>query len=218
MKREGSGEMSPRLTDTQKERRNLQILEAAKRVFTEKGYGAATLKDIIHETGMSRGWIYLYYQTKEDIFEALLDYQDADYEQYINQLMDSSSSIWEMVTTIYSQQLQELHRSSHGGLMPAFYEYFLVGWREEPRRELLLERYEKGIEQFAELLRIGVEREEFSPVMNIMDISRLAASFQEGIMTHYIAIGPEKANTRMQYEALMLYLKNLLHPVSIKEM
>ena len=102
--------------------------------------------------------------------------------------------------------------------MPAFYEYFLVGWREEPRRELLLERYEKGIAQFAELLRIGVEREEFSPVMNIMDISRLAASFQEGIMTHYIAIGPEKANTRMQYEALMLYLKNLLHPVSIKEM
>lgn len=217
MKRKGSGEMSPRLTDTQKERRNLQILEAAKRVFTEKGYGAATLKDIIQETGMSRGWIYLYYQTKEDIFEALLDYQDADYEQYINQLMESSSSIWEMVTTIYSQQLQELHRSPHGGLMPAFYEYFLVGWRDEPRHKLLLERYEKGIAQFAELLQIGVEREEFSPVMDIIDISRLAASFQEGIMTHYITIGPEKANTRMQYEALMLYLKSLLHPVSIKE-
>ncbi|UPK46937.1 TetR family transcriptional regulator [Paenibacillus pabuli] len=209
--------MSPRLTHTQKELRNQQILEAAKRVFAEKGYGAATLKDIIQETGMSRGWIYLYYQTKEDIFESLLDYQDADYEKYMEQLMDSSSSIWEMVTTLYSEQLQELHRSPHGGLMPAFYEYFLVGWRDESRRELLLQRYEKGIAKFAELLRTGVEREEFFPVMDVMDISRLAASFQEGIMTHYITIGPEKANTSMQYEALMLYLKSMLHPVSIQE-
>ncbi|MGC5772158.1 TetR family transcriptional regulator [Paenibacillus pabuli] len=209
--------MSPKLTDGQKERRNLQILEAAKRVFTEKGYGAATLKDIIEETGMSRGWIYLYYQTKEDIFEALLDYQDVDHERYLDQLMESSASIWDMVTTLYTQQLQELRRTPHGGLMPAFYEYFLIGWRDEERRELLLKRYEKGISQFAELLRVGIKRGEFSPVIDVMDISRLAASYQEGIMTHYIAVGPELANTGMQFEALVHYLKSLLHPVSSTE-
>lgn len=206
--------MSPKLTDSRKEERRLQILNATKRVFAEKGYGAATLKDIIEETGMSRGWIYLYFQTKDEIFEALLDHQDAEHERHLAELIESKSSIWEVVATLYTQQLQELCRSPNGGLMPAFYEYFLIGWREEARRELLLKRYEHGIARFAELLQIGVERGEFSPIMNIVDIARLAASFQEGIVTHSITIGIEKANARMQFEAQLEYLKTLLRPVS----
>ena len=82
--------MSPKLTDDRKEQRSLQILEAAKRVFVEKGYGAVTLKDIVEETGMSRGWIYLYFQSKDEIFEALLDHQDAQHERYLEELVVSS--------------------------------------------------------------------------------------------------------------------------------
>ncbi|MGG6310786.1 TetR family transcriptional regulator [Paenibacillus macerans] len=204
--------MSPKLTDNKKEQRSLQILHAAKRVFSEKGYGPVTLKDIIEETGMSRGWIYLYYQTKEDIFEALLDHLDAEHERFIEELTASSPSIWEVIQSIYAQFLAELRRSPPGGLMAAFYEYFLIGWRDETRRKLLLKRYEKGISEFADLLRTGVERGEFSPVMEIMDISRIAAAYQEGIMTHSIAVGVEKTNSEMQFKALLQYLKSMLLP------
>lgn len=204
--------MSPKLTDNRKERRRLQILDAAKRVFIKKGYGAATLTDIIEETGMSRGWIYLYYPNKEEIFEALLNHQDTEQERYIAQLIVSSSSIWEVIERIHSQQLQHLLSSPNGGMLSAFYEYFLIGWREEARRELLLNRYEKGISQFAKLLEIGVERGELSPIMDIADISRLVASFQEGIMTHSITVGIEKVSSHMQFEALLQYLKTLLRP------
>lgn len=206
--------MSPKLSDDQKELRNFQILEAAKKVFIEKGFGASTLSDIIEETGMSRGWIYLYYRNKEEIFEALLNHQDNEQERYLAQLIDSSSSIWEVVERIYSQQLQQLLDSPNGGLLSAFYEYFLIGWREETLRELVLNRYEKGIAQFTKLLECGVERGEFSPIMEIEDISRIAASFQEGIMTHSITVGFEKVNARMQFESLLHYLKTLLRPAS----
>lgn len=209
--------MSPKLSSSRKEWRSLQILDAAKRVFAEKGYGAVTLKDIIDEIGMSRGWIYLYYQTKDEIFEALLDHQDTEHDRYLELLLESSPSIWDVITTLYSQQLHDLQQSPNGGLMPAFYEYFLIGWRDETRRRLLLNRYERGIAQFAELLQTGIDRGEFFPVMDVSEISRLAASYQEGIMTHTITVGPEKANTRMQLESLVHYLQVLLKPVPIRE-
>ncbi|WP_019007677.1 hypothetical protein [Cohnella laeviribosi] len=53
--------------------------------------------------------------------------------------------------------------------------------------------------------------------MDIMDISRLAASYQEGIMPHSITGGTEKANTRMQVDALVEYLKSLPRTKSVKE-
>ncbi|WP_379139897.1 TetR family transcriptional regulator [Paenibacillus sp. sgz500992] len=204
--------MSPRLTDHRKEQRSRQILDAAKSVFIRKGYGAVSLKDIIEEAGMSRGWIYLYYQTKEEIFEALLDRQDLEYEQYLEYLKAASSSMWEVIITLYTQQLHDLEQMEGGGMMSAFYEYFLVGWRDSPRRELLERRYERGIERFADLLRTGVSRGEFTPVMDLSEISRVVSSFQEGIVTHSITVGIKQADTSMQFNALLHYLYRLLQP------
>ncbi|WP_434751926.1 TetR family transcriptional regulator [Paenibacillus amylolyticus] len=209
--------MSPKLSDDQKEQRNLQILEAAKRAFELKGYGATTLKDIVEEAGMSRGWIYLYYQSKEEIFEALLHWQDMRHKDYIETLIHSSLSIWKIIQHLYAQQLEDLLRFPNAGLQSAFYEYSLIGSRDEERRGLLIERYDSGIAHFATLIRIGIERGEFSPDMEAMDISRLAASYQEGIMTHSITVGTKKAKTSMQFEALIAYLKTLLHPVTVHE-
>lgn len=202
--------MSPRLTDQRKEERNRQILQAAKNVFIRKGYGEASLKDIIEEAGMSRGWIYLYYQTKEEIFEALLDHQDAEYEKELERLKAESSSVWEIVRELYARQLHDLETYG-GGIVPAFYEYFLVGWRDSSRSELLQERYQKGIERFGKLLQAGADSGEFAPSMNTADIAKLASSFQEGIVTHSVTIGLHKANTQLQFEALLRYLYDLLH-------
>jgi AcrR family transcriptional regulator len=204
--------MSPKITDEQRELRRLQVLHAAKRVFAEKGYGATTLKDIVEETGMSRGWIYLYYNTKEEIFEALMNQQDLEHEQYIKELLARMPSVWEVLRELFDQQHNELF-SYQSSLLPAFYEYFLTGWRDGGRRELLVKRYEDGIARFAQLLQSGMERGEFRPSMSPFDISRLAAAYQEGIITHTIAIGPERANTRLQLDALIRYLKQLLNPL-----
>src|SRR5438067_9933141 len=57
-----------------RETRRQQILEAAARVFARKGYRNTGVADIIEAAGVaSRGTFYLYFQSKEEIFLALVD-------------------------------------------------------------------------------------------------------------------------------------------------
>lgn len=50
-----------------------EIVQAAMAVFAEKGFAAAKLDDIAERAGVSKGAIYLYFATKEDIFRAVVE-------------------------------------------------------------------------------------------------------------------------------------------------
>ncbi|HXV32211.1 MAG TPA: TetR/AcrR family transcriptional regulator, partial [Sinorhizobium sp.] len=49
-----------------------QILEGAKRVFMRSNFDAASMNDITREAGVSKGTLYVYFENKEDLFEALI--------------------------------------------------------------------------------------------------------------------------------------------------
>src|ERR1700733_9839492 len=49
------------------------ILEAARQVFAELGYGATTVRDIIRATPLASGTFYNYFQSKEEVFQAMQD-------------------------------------------------------------------------------------------------------------------------------------------------
>jgi AcrR family transcriptional regulator len=51
----------------------LAILDAAREVFGEMGFEAATVRDIIRRTNLSVGAFYNYYRSKEEVFDALSD-------------------------------------------------------------------------------------------------------------------------------------------------
>ncbi len=55
-----------------KEARPAEILDAAVGVFAEKGFAAARMDDIARRAGVTKGTIYLYFQSKEDVFKALV--------------------------------------------------------------------------------------------------------------------------------------------------
>lgn len=50
-----------------------QIVSAAMEVFARKGFAAARLDDIAAKAGVSKGAIYLYFPTKEDVFRAVVE-------------------------------------------------------------------------------------------------------------------------------------------------
>ncbi len=56
-----------------KEARKREILEAALKVFSQKGYHQAQITDIIDEAGVARGTFYLYFESKREIFATLLE-------------------------------------------------------------------------------------------------------------------------------------------------
>jgi AcrR family transcriptional regulator len=57
--------------EREKERRRQQIIVAAKRVFSDKGYNRTTIEDIAHEAELSPGTLYLYFKNKEELFASL---------------------------------------------------------------------------------------------------------------------------------------------------
>ncbi|MCD1260126.1 TetR family transcriptional regulator [Paenibacillus athensensis] len=202
--------MSPKVTEEHKEQRRKQILAAAERVFIRTGYEPATLKDIVEEAAMSRGWIYLYFQSKEEIFEALAEQYDREANRALETLLTQPLSVWEMLEAMLTGQKADL-AGVDTGLQPVFHEYFLTGWRDAGRRRRLVQRYAQGVARFVRLLEAGAERGEFAPSLPLELIAQIAASHIEGIMTHALALGAQQAAAAEQIDALTAYLKSLLN-------
>lgn len=57
--------------EREREKRILEILDAAERVITKKGYRAVTMDDIAAEAELSKGTLYLSFKSKEGIFMGL---------------------------------------------------------------------------------------------------------------------------------------------------
>jgi AcrR family transcriptional regulator len=55
------------------EDRREQIIDAAMRVFSEKGFTKATNKDVAREAGITPGLIYYYFESKEKLLEAMIE-------------------------------------------------------------------------------------------------------------------------------------------------
>src|SRR3954449_12378017 len=59
--------------EERKARNRAKLLVAARKVFSEKGLGEATARDIVRETDLASGTFYNYFRDKEDAFRALLE-------------------------------------------------------------------------------------------------------------------------------------------------
>ena len=74
--------------ERERERRRQQIIVAAKKVFTEKGFNKATMDDIASEAELSPGTLYLYFKNKEELYASLslriLQYLHIRVEQVVN--------------------------------------------------------------------------------------------------------------------------------------
>ena len=63
----------PKITEAQRETRRQKILDAALRCFSRDGFHNTTTADIVRESGVSQGTLYLYFATKDEIIVALAD-------------------------------------------------------------------------------------------------------------------------------------------------
>jgi TetR/AcrR family fatty acid metabolism transcriptional regulator len=54
------------------EYRTSELLEAARTVFSKKGFHDATIDDVAHEAGVAKGTVYLYFKSKQEIYLSAL--------------------------------------------------------------------------------------------------------------------------------------------------
>ncbi|MBI9046865.1 MAG: TetR family transcriptional regulator [Anaerolineaceae bacterium] len=74
--------------------RHSQILEAAEIIFPQKGYNATTLQDVANQAGISSSTIYQHFDSKEELFLALIDNLNFAYDlEQINLALESEEHI-----------------------------------------------------------------------------------------------------------------------------
>lgn len=64
--------MPPRQRQRRKGERPQELLTAALALFVEKGYAATRAEEVAHRAGVSKGTLYLYYPSKEELFKAVV--------------------------------------------------------------------------------------------------------------------------------------------------
>ncbi|HPI93817.1 MAG TPA: TetR/AcrR family transcriptional regulator [Deltaproteobacteria bacterium] len=64
--------VSQKRRSREKEQRIQSILDAAKKVFSVKGYLKATMEEIAWEAEVTKPTVYLYFKTKDDLFYTLM--------------------------------------------------------------------------------------------------------------------------------------------------
>ncbi len=58
--------------EREKEQRRQSIVEAAETVFFSKGFEKATMDDVAEEAELSKGTLYLYFNSKEDLYAVII--------------------------------------------------------------------------------------------------------------------------------------------------
>ena len=94
----------------EKEQRRRQIMQAAKLVFSAKGFNRATMEEIAGEAELSPGTLYLYFKNKEELHTSLsidilkyltlqikeyVDKTDMSPEEKLNALRDAFINVYE---------------------------------------------------------------------------------------------------------------------------
>lgn len=77
-----------RRTKAEAEATRESLLDAAETVFYEKGVARATLRDIAHTAGVTRGALYWHFEGKADLFRAMLERVHMPFEELVEAIPD----------------------------------------------------------------------------------------------------------------------------------
>jgi AcrR family transcriptional regulator len=94
-----------------------QIIDGACRVFLERGFDAASMGEIAREARVSKGTLYVYFKSKEELFEAIVEEQcNAQAEQIFT--FDSQERDVEAVLTRLGDAFVHFMCRREGGISP----------------------------------------------------------------------------------------------------
>jgi AcrR family transcriptional regulator len=86
------------------------ILAAARAVFSERGYGGATVRDVIRRTALASGTFYNYFPDKESLFRAVLEETAEKVRARVQAARQEAGSLEEFVSAGYREYFGLLAR------------------------------------------------------------------------------------------------------------
>ncbi|MCX6146369.1 MAG: TetR/AcrR family transcriptional regulator [Candidatus Kapabacteria bacterium] len=85
-----------------------KILNAARKVFTSKGYAAARMDDIAKEAGMNRALIHYYFRSKDKMFQIIFEEKFRIFFLSISSVLTSDNDVKEKVVNLIRMYFEQL--------------------------------------------------------------------------------------------------------------
>ena len=100
------GHRKPTRTDVITEYRCDALLEAATRVFGKHGFDAATMEQIAREADVAKGTTYLYYRSKQSIYDAALSRGLAELDQWTREALDRAPNLHDAIAAFVTARAE----------------------------------------------------------------------------------------------------------------
>ena len=128
--------------------RTREILAAARSLLEQRGPEAMTMEDIATAAGVAKGTVYLYFQSKDDLIQALIAQVGENLIQDVEASLEAPGTPPEKLSRMVSVLLEYLTRERL--LFPIYARELLQG--EQGSREGFRRRYQELEEQFVALV------------------------------------------------------------------
>jgi len=173
--------MSPR-PDVSEERKD-QILDAASKVFVEKGVHESRMDDIGKTSGLSKGALYWYFKSKDEILLAIFD--RLLQREFINlsKLSETEGSSREKLLFFTERTIEDVNRILR--LMPIAYEFISLAFRQKFIQDAFKQYLNTYINILVPVLKQGVDSGEFRPI-NPLDVAISIGAVIEGTILLWV--------------------------------
>ncbi len=201
--------MSPKAID--KGAKKQAILEAAMKVFAQKGFARTRMSEIALQAGIGKGTIYEYFRSKDQIFHEAFHYFIADIEAAYSQIITEKSDAIEKLSAMIEVSINSfLAAGDFGGILMDFW---ADGIRHHQQGEMeqvfnLKAVYQTYRRLVAKVIDEGIARGQFRETDSQVAASILLGCF-DGIMLQYI-LDPEVLDMRKASTSItQLFLSGL---------
>ncbi|MDE2427192.1 MAG: TetR/AcrR family transcriptional regulator [Burkholderiales bacterium] len=200
--------------ERRKDARPQELLAAALDLFVERGFAATRLDDVARAAGVSKGTLYLYFCSKEELFKAVVREgivpMIGEAEALIEQFAGTTEELFGLVMTTWWRSVADTKLSGLPKLMIAE-----AGNFPELARFYQEEVITRGEKMVATMLKRGMERGEIRPVDLEVDSRILVAPMIMMMLwkhSHGVCqIEPEKLGTYLEH-----YIELTLHSLLLK--
>jgi len=201
--------------EKEKENKRNNILRAARKLFFDRGFKSVTVDSIAAKAGVSKGSIYLYFDSKEEIYAQVLVTDNIEHNKEIRYFADKDASAAELLMEFcqvyvgYFLHDNELFRI----LMTFMLQTEQMNLTQEQNAELIRTTND-NIKVISGILQKGIDSGEFSPAIDIRQTQNAIWGLLNGIISLYLFMGnPAKRAERihsMVKDSLRVFIKGLM--------
>ncbi|MBI5749274.1 MAG: TetR/AcrR family transcriptional regulator [Nitrospinae bacterium] len=163
--------------------RRQQILESAIRCISRQGYHQTTMDDIASEAGLSKGALYWYFKSKDEILTAMCRQQCDEHLQILSHFADQNMSIKELALKTGDKILESLINEPEQCKMS--FEFWALTDENEQVKRSQYEVHKIWQETVSNLIKSGIKKGEIKPDVNVKELSIALLAIFDGIIIAY---------------------------------